>query len=60
MAENTQVLFKLGSQANLNSLLTIGITICFLYSSYNLIMCLLAKATCNNYSYLEIIIFLIF
>ena len=47
-------------RCNLNSLLTIGITICFLYSSYNLIMCLLAKATCNNYSYLEIIIFLIY
>ena len=51
---------NLKGRSNLNSLLTIGITLCFLYSSYNLVMCLINKATCNNYSYLEIIIFLIY
>ena len=51
---------SLKGRSNLNSLLTIGISLSFLYSSYNLFMCLFAKATCNNYSYLEIIIFLIY
>ena len=45
---------------NLNSLFTIGILVSFIYSTYNLIMYLLNKSTCNNYSYLEIIIFLIY
>ena len=51
---------NLKGRSNVNSLLTIGVTLAFLYSSYNLYMCLTAKATCNNYSYLEIIIFLIY
>ena len=51
---------NLKGRSNVNSLLTIGIILSFLYSTYNLYMCLTAKATCNNYSYLEIIIFLIY
>lgn len=51
---------NLKGRSNVNSLLTISIIVSFLYSTYNLYMCLTAKATCNNYSYLEIIIFLIY
>ena len=51
---------NLKGRSNLNSLLTISIFLCFLYSSYNLFMFLTNKSTCHNYTYLEIIIFLIY
>ena len=45
---------------NLNSLVSLTIIFSFIYSSYKLIMFLTNKCTWNNYTYLEIIIFLIY
>lgn len=51
---------NLKGRSNLNTSLSIGIIICFIYSTYNLFMYLLDKCSCKNYTYLEIIIFLIY
>ena len=47
-------------KSKLCRLLTISIIPSFIYSTYNLYTFLGNKSTCNNYTYLEIIIFLIY